>query len=193
MKIIKQTQLPNGFFFVLLEVPPSKRLINIFASNTLKKLFLSDCRSLNLYLSFPCLRFYILLKEIPSNSKVLPETDPNPPTRYFYYLQRLRVYIYSNEKNYLLPLPNISYDNVVCMNHCKEYDSIQSCIDGTCQSFFNSEFNFESTGVITHYYDFTLKLYCEFLKKWLQATKDGIGLEQIIELKEAHPSDDPWL
>lgn len=183
MKIIKQTQLPNGYFFVLLEVPPSNRLINFFASNTLKKLFLSDCRSLNLYLSFPCLRFYILLKEIPSNF-------PTDPTRYFYFLKKLRVFIYSNEKNYFLPLPNIGCDTTVCMNHYKAYDSMQSCINGTCQSFFNSEFNFELTGVITHYYDFTLKLYCEFLKKWVQATKDGIGLEQIIELKDYNPSDD---
>lgn len=170
MKIIRHKKCKGGVFSTLVEIPSARRVIKIKTTKKLRQSFSCDGFSNHyLYLSFPCLRFHV--------------TSIQGCNRNF-YLSGLYVSIYSNEKSYLLPLPNIDERGNVCMNHYNGYDTMQSCIDGVCQSFFNSTFNFESKGAIQFEYLFKPESYCEFLKKWVQATKDGIGLDKIIQLKE---------
>lgn len=171
MKIITQKS-KDGVFSALVEIPSAKRVIRIKTTKKLRQSFPCDGFSNHdFYLSFPCLRFYI--KSIQGCNKK-------------FLLTNLYVSIYSDEKSYLLPLPNIDQLGIVCMDHYKGYDSLQSFANGVVCSFFNSQFNFESKGAIQFEYLFKPESYCEFLKKWVQATKDGIGLDKIIQLKETH-------
>lgn len=171
MKIIRQTNNKFGNFSTLLEIPPAKRVISVNCGRYLLKFrqsFDSGKIQTNLYLSFPCLRFYVHSIKMSNGN---------------FYWHSLKVYIYSNEEYYLLPLPNIDESGYVCMKQHHESDNLESFLNNSVSSFFDSQFNFESFGAILYGYKFKPKGYFEFLKKWVEATKDGIGLDKIIELK----------
>ena len=155
---------------VQFDFPASKRILTFPATKNLKQILQKE--SINLYLNLPCLRFLVKFDLI---------VHAHAPPKKRYVSHSTFVKIYSNDKFYLLPLPNTYGDGRICMDLIYG-KSPEDLIHNVISEFFSSKFNFASVEALRLYGFKSSEGYGEFLKKWTQASKDDVPLNQIINL-----------
>lgn len=163
---------------VQFDFPASKRILTFPATKNLKQILQKE--SINLYLNLPCVRFLVKFDLIAAKPW-LQRRHAHAPPKERYLSHSTFVKIYSNDKFYLLPLPNTYKDGRICMDLIYG-KSPEDLIHNVISEFFSSKFNFASVEALRLYGFKSSEGYGEFLKKWTQASKDDVPLNQIINL-----------